>query len=148
MESYYRDAFLQYMEDEAIYDGKFSLVVALPDGYDLTIPATGRAVVDELVANVVPEDFRINYPPRGISKKAQDDAEVVMRWCRAFIKHLRVMSADIDPLTDATKNLGMSGIAAWKMVPDWTLWPVLPDEDEAELRERRRVLLLHQGGEH
>ncbi|WP_230685379.1 hypothetical protein, partial [Streptococcus pneumoniae] len=29
----------------------------------------------------------------------------------------------------------MSGMGSIKIVPDWTLWPVLPDKDIKELRE-------------
>lgn len=127
MDGFYQEAFAEYRENEAIYDGRFEWLVALPDGYDLTLPATGRAVIDEAVANLTPSDITVHYPPRGLGKKPEEDADAVRRFCRGLWRHWRRSGMDIDFLSDCAKNLALNGVACVKLVPDWTLWPVLPD---------------------
>lgn len=135
MENHYAQSFRNFADDAKYYDGNFSELIKLPDGFDLTVPTTLRAVVDEAIDNVMPSDLIVNYPPRGMSKKAEEDADAVRRYLKALWRHWRRNGSDIDVLRDCGKNLFMSGMGSIKIVPDWTLWPVLPDKDIKELRE-------------
>ena len=135
MERHYSRAFQTFKEDDKFYDGDFESMLALPEGFEPTIPATGRAVVDEAVDNIIPADFSIHYAPRGLTKKAEEDADLIRRHCKAVIKHWRKHVGDIDFMRDFAKNLFRSGVAAWKLVPDWTLWPVLDEKTEAKLMD-------------
>lgn len=135
MESEYSSSFRDWDENNSYYEGEFQTIVALPEGYDVTLPSTGRAVVDEAVANIIPMDLTIHYPPRGQTKKAEEDADLIRRYLRGLWNHWRRKGSDIDTITDACKNLVMHGIAGVKITPDWTLWPVLPDVDKDALRK-------------
>ena len=44
-------------------------------GFDLTIPTTLRAIVDEAIDNVMPADIQVHYAPRNVSKKAEEEAK-------------------------------------------------------------------------
>lgn len=134
MQGYYAPARRNFEEDIQFYEGDFEGLVTLPEGYALTIPSTLRAVVDEAIDNIMPHDIQVNYPPRGVSKKAEEDADSVRRFLRGLYRHWRRNGSDIDFLRDFGKNLFMSGFGCLKMVPDYTLWPVLPKDDEAALK--------------
>jgi len=136
MRSYYRPVFKDYDENDAYYDGRIERYLKLPEGFDPTIPTTARAIVDEAVDNVMPADIAITYPPRSVTKTAEEDADAVRRFGRALYFHWGRESSDINPFRDAAKNLFMHGFACIKQVPDWTLWPVLPDGKIAELESK------------
>lgn len=139
MERHYRRAFQTFEEDDKFYDGDFDKLLALPEGFEVTIPATGRAVVDEAVDNVIPADISINYAPRGMTKKAEEDADLIRRHLKGVVAHWRRHGADIDFMRDFAKNLFRSGVACWKQAPDWSLWPVLDEATEAKLREEDKT---------
>lgn len=139
METWYQAAFTEYADNEAIYDGAFETMVALPAGYPVTIPSTSRAIVDEAVANIIPDDIEVHYPPRGVTTRAEEDADLVRRFCRGLYRHWRRSSSDIDALSDWAKNIIISGVGAAKLVPDYTLWPVLPEGEIEELRETGKL---------
>ena len=135
MESYYKEAFAGFDEDESFYEGRLDEFVQPPPGFDMTIPTTARAVVDEAVDNVTPEDFLITYSPRGETEKDMTDADSVRRWVGAWWKYLRTKGNDLDIVRDFTKNLFMSGQACFKVCVDRSLWPELSEDVENELME-------------
>lgn len=150
MEGYYAAAFEGFDEDAAFYEGTFGSMVTVPEGFPITIPTTGRAVVDEAVDSIVPADILVSYPPRGMTKKAEEDSQNGGRWLRHAWGHVRSKGSDIDPMRDFARNLFMSGKACYKVVPDYTLWPLLPEPEEKALRElggtalKDRVRLIKQ----
>lgn len=135
-ESYYADAFKAFDEDETFYEGKLEDFVEVPEGFELIIPTTARAVVDEAVDNVAPDDIIVFYPPRKQTQTAEKDADTIRRWTRGLWQHWRRKNSDIDIVRDFIKNLFMSGKAIFKVAPDWTLWPQLSDKVEKELLEK------------
>ena len=128
MEASYKAAFDAMIENEQFYDGEIEDLIPLPEGFDLTIPTTLRAIVDEAIDNVMPHDIQVHYAPRGVSKKAEEDADAVRRFLRGVWLNWRRWGSDIDVDRDFGKNLFLHGVAVTKTVPDWTLWPSLPDE--------------------
>lgn len=133
MERFYSVAFSNFADDEDFYDGNLDQHVSLPEGFALTIPTTLRAVVDEAIDAVMPDDIIVTYSPRGITKTAELDADLVRRFCKALWQHWR-RNSDNDPIRDFGKNLFRSGFASIKMTPDWSLWPVLPDGELMTLK--------------
>ena len=133
-ERFYKEAFNNFQNDNDYYEGNFEALVTLPEGFDLTVPTTMRSVVDEAIDAILPDDLIVTYQPRGVSKAAEEDADLVRRACRSMWHFWRRKGADIDPIRDAGKNLFRSGFACVKHVPDYTLWPVLPKDEEARLR--------------
>lgn len=133
-EDYYAKSFRGFEEDDMFYEGDLEHLVSAPDGFPVTIPTTGRAIVDEATDAIVPQDFLVNYPPRGLTKVAEADAQNNMRFVHNGIKHVRKVSADIDPIRDFARNLFRSGKACFKVVPDYTLWPLLGSDEEEKLR--------------
>lgn len=142
MRSFYRDAITGFEHDLKFYDGDLEDLVAKPDWQDIIIPTTGRAVIDEATDIVVPADIIVKYPPRGNTAKAERDSEACMRWLHGVWTQLRSAYSDIDPVRDFARNLFISGKACFKVVPDYTLWPVLPEEEENELRKDGDEALL------
>ena len=134
MESHYKSAFAAMEENEKFYDGEIEDLVPLPDGFDLTIPTTLRAIVDEAIDNVMPADIHVHYAPRNVSKKAEEEADSVRRFLRGVWMNWRRWGSDIDVDRDFGKNMFMHGMAVTKTVPDWTLWPTLPDEVIAQMK--------------
>jgi len=141
MESAYAEAFKAFEEDVKFYEGQLEDFIEVPEGFDVTIPSTPRAVIDEAVDNAVPSDIRFNYPPRGKRKKHEEDADAIRRFARGLWQFWRFRGGDIDVLRDFMKNLFMSGKACFKVAPDWTLWPQLSPEEESSLRARGREAL-------
>ena len=134
MESYYRNAFNAFKEDDNFYEGLLEDSLELPEGFDVTIPTTARAIIDEAVDNVEPYDMIIRYAPRGFSLSAQQDAESVARFLKNAWAWMRAKNSDIDILRDFIKNLFKNGKGVIKIVPDWTLWPSLDMDEEALLK--------------
>ena len=134
MESYYQAAFDGFEEDVIFYEGLLDEIIEPPEGYDITIPTTARAVVDEAVDNVTPSDVIVFYPPRSIGETPEKNADEVRRFVRGMWLYWRQRSNDIDVVRDFLKNLFMSGKACFKVAPDWGLWPQLGEETEKELR--------------
>lgn len=134
MEGYYSRAFDNFKEDDRYYEGDIAKYVFTPDGYEVTIPTTARAIVDEAVDNIVPDDLLITYAPRGIGEKPETDADLCRRVLKAAWHYWRAVSSDSDPVQDFAKNLFKHGKAVFKVAPDWSLWPTLDDEGEADLR--------------
>lgn len=134
MESYYRNAFNAFAEDDDFYEGKIENAVELPEGFDVTIPTTARAIIDEAVDNVEPYDMHIRYAPRSFTLAGQQDAEAVSRFLKNTWVWLRSKNSDIDILRDFIKNLFKNGKGVLKIVPDWTLWPSLEDDEIEKLK--------------
>jgi hypothetical protein len=86
----------------------------------------------------MPDDIIVSYSPRGLTKTAELDADLVRRFCKALWQHWR-RNADNDPIRDFGKNLFRSGFGVIKMTPDWSLWPVLPDGDLMDLKESGKL---------
>lgn len=136
VDRYYRLAEQAYTEDNLFYEGKLESLVKVPQGFFKNIPTTGRAIIDEAVDNVEPYDIRINYPPRGKSEQAHKDAETVSRMLISMWNLWRITNSDIDVLRDFIKNLFKHGKAIFKIVPDYTLWPELDDDDVKDLKKK------------
>lgn len=136
MEGHYAAAFAGFDEDVAFYEGTLDEFIEVPEGYEVTIPTTARAVVDEAVDNVNPADVIVFYPARNKTQTAATDADTIRRWSRGFWKHLRKRGNDIDIVRDFLKNLFMSGKACFKIAPDWYLWPQLDEATEKDLMEK------------
>lgn len=136
MESYYSEALTGFDEDDIFYEGRLDEFIETPEGFDVTIPTTARAVVDEAVDNANPQDIIVLYPPRGVGKKAEAEADNVRRAVRALWAYWRTSGNDIDIVRDFLKNLFKSGKACFKIAPDWSLWPVLTEDTEAELKSK------------
>jgi hypothetical protein len=134
MEAYYRDAFAGFAEDDLFYEGQLDKLFKVPPGFDPTIPTTARAVVDEAVDNVAPADVLVTYAPRGVSKAAEQDADLCRRYIRNLIQYWRTSGNDIDIVRDFLKNLFKSGKAVFKVAPDWSLWPQLSDDAIEEIK--------------
>lgn len=134
MESYYRNAFTAFAEDDNFYEGLLEDSVELPEGFDVTIPTTARAIIDEAVDNVEPYDMHVRYAPRSFTLAGQQDAEAVSRFLKNMWVWIRSKNSDIDILRDFIKNLFKNGKGVLKIVPDWTLWPSLSEEEEEKLR--------------
>lgn len=133
MDSYYRNAMIGFEDDDRYYEGLLDDEIELPEGFEPTIPTTARAVVDEAVDNVEPYDMQIRYAPRSFGQQAQKDAEAASRFLKNIWLYWRQKNSDIDILRDFIKNLFKNGKAVFKCVPDWSLWPTLDEETEAEL---------------
>jgi hypothetical protein len=134
-ESYYSNAFRGFDEDDEFYEGLFVDQIPVPDGFTVTIPTTGRAIVDEAVDAIAPQDFLVVYPPRGLTHTAETDADSNRRFVHNSLQYIRRASADIDPIRDFIRNLFRSGKACFKVVPDYTLYPVLDDAALDELEK-------------
>lgn len=134
-ERYHADLWRVYDENEKYYEGEFDGLVDLPEGYELTKPTTLRAVVDEAIDNIMPADIQVKYSPRSDTKKGQEDADTIRMHLKGLWRHWRRLGADIDPWRDAGKNLFINGVGAIKEVPDFTLWPTLPEGEIVKLKE-------------
>lgn len=110
------------------YEGLLDEFVETPEGFNITIPTTARAVVDEAVDSVTPADLLIAYSPRSATGKGEEDADAVRRYVKNLWTYWRTNAGDIDVLRDFLKNLFRSGKACFKMAPDHTLWPSIPDD--------------------
>lgn len=142
-EDYYRMQIASFNEDDAFYEGDMqSLSIEPPSGFDITIPSTARAVVDEAIDNIDPDEIRIIYPPRGMTDEAQKQADNVTRFLVNLWYFWRQRAYDIDPLRDFMKNLFKSGKAVFKVVPDYTLWPEVDEEVLDSLTEKKRKKLI------
>lgn len=139
MESYYKNAHTAFLDDDNFYEGIIEGAVELPEGFEPTIPTTARAIIDEAVDNVEPYDMNIRYAPRGFSLAAQQDAEAVSRFLKNSWTWMRAKNSDIDILRDFIKNLFKNGKGVLKIVPDWTLWPSLTEDEEEELRANGKL---------
>lgn len=146
MDGFYRNAFASFKQNEELYDGQFGHLIALPEGFDVTVPSTSRAIIDEAVDNVVPDDIQVHYAPRGNTKKAEEDADAVRQYLHSWFHHLRRKGSDIDVIRDAAKNGFINGMFIWKSLTDYTLWPVLPKDEEEKLKGegklKERVALI------
>lgn len=134
MEAHYATAFAGFEEDLLFYEGKLDAYLEAPEGFDITIPTTARAVVDEAVDNFAPTDFLITYPPRAMGDRPEKDADLIRKWVHGILNFWRTSSNDIDFIRDFGKNQFMSGKACFKIGINWSLWPQLTAETEAELR--------------
>lgn len=141
MEEIYGAAFEGFDEDIMFYEGQLDSFLEVPEGFEVTIPTTPRAVVDEAVDNATPSDINVYYHPRKLTEKAEKDADNIRRFTRGVWRYWRQKGSDIDIIRDFLKNLFMSGKAAFKVAPDWTLWPQLDEEDEKKLRRQGRAAL-------
>lgn len=151
MESYYSAAFEQFDIDDMFYEGALDQFIEAPEEFPITIPPTGRAIVDEATDNTVAYDMLVHYKPRGNTERAKEDAELIRQFLKNMWKHWRAKNADIDPQRDFVKNLFKHGKAIWKVAPDWTLWPRLDAETEKKLLEeggraavKRRAQLIKE----
>lgn len=151
MESYYRAAFDQFDVDDMFYDGNLEQFIEAPEEFPVTVPPTGRSIVDEATDNVVSYDMQVSYKPRGNTERAKEDAELIRQFLKNMWIHWRSRNADIDPQRDFVKNLFKHGKAIWKVAPDWTLWPRLDAETERRLLDeggrgavKRRAQLIRQ----
>lgn len=140
MEEVYGAAFEGFDEDIMFYEGQLDSFIEIPEGFEVTLPTTARAVVDEAVDNATPFDLNVYYPARGKRRIHEENADNVRRFVRAMWKYWRTQGADIDIIRDFLKNLFMSGKAIFKVAPDWTLWPQLSPEVEKKLRRERGAL--------
>jgi len=138
MSGYYRKAIQGFEEDDKFYEGLLEDLVELPEGFEATIPTTARAIIDEAVDNIEPYDIMIKYAPRGFGEKPQQDAEAISRFLKNIWIYWRQTNSDVDILRDFIKNLFKHGKAVFKIVPEWSLWPDLTDEQEEKL--------LNEGG--
>lgn len=138
MNSHYRKAIEAFEEDDMFYEGNLDDLIELPEGFDITIPTTARAIIDEAVDNIEPYDIMIKYAPRGFGEKPQLDAEAISRFIKNVWIYWRQTNSDIDILRDFIKNMFKHGKAIFKVVPDWSLWPELTEEQEEKL--------LNEGG--
>ena len=130
---YYATQVSEFKVDEEYYEGDFGNTVEVPEGFEVTIPTTGRAIVDEAVDNVEPYEIFVRYAPRGFGKKPQEDADEIMRFLKNMWIYWRQSNSDIDVLRDFIKNLFIYGKGVFKCVPEQTLWPTLSSKDESEL---------------
>jgi hypothetical protein len=135
MNAYYEQAMTQFQEDNDYYEGDLEGEMEVPEGFEVSIPTTARAIIDEAVDNIQPYDISIYYPPRGFGEKPQQDAETIQRFLKSVWTYWRQTNSDIDILRDFIKNMFKNGKAVFKVVPDWTLWPSLSDEEEAKLMD-------------
>ena len=138
MKSYYRTALTGFEEDDQFYEGLLEEILELPEGFEITIPTTARAIIDEAVDNVEPYDIMVKYAPRGFGEKPQLEAEAISRFLKNVWIYWRQTNSDIDILRDFIKNMFKHGKAVFKIVPDWSLWP--------ELTEAQEEKLLSEGG--
>lgn len=135
MEGHYKNAMLAFEEDDNFYEGTLTDLIEFPEGFDITIPTTGRAVVDEAVDNIEPYDMAIKYAARAFTETAQKDAEEISRFLKNLWLYWRASNSDIDVLRDFIKNLFKNGKAIFKVVPDWSLWPSLSAAEEKRLTD-------------
>lgn len=135
MRGYYQDMINGFEEDDKFYEGLLDDLIEVPEGFDVTIPTTGRAIIDEAVDNVEPYDLMVTYAPRSFGKKAQEDAEQIQRFLKNLWLFWRQTNSDIDVLRDFIKNLFKNGKAIFKIVPDWSLWPTLSEAEEKKLMD-------------
>lgn len=135
VESYYANTKDGFIEDDIYYEGELESVIELPEGFDITIPTTARAIVDEAVDNVEPYDMIVKYAPRSFGKQAQEDADNIGRFLKNIWLYWRQKGSDIDVIRDFIKNLFKHGKAVFKVVPDWSLWPELSEEEEFKILE-------------
>lgn len=133
-ETYYRNLFRAADEDDAYYEGRIENLIETPEGTPIVIPTTGRAVIDEAVASVIPDRIRVTYPVRTNTKAGIENSENVGTFLAGMWDYWRQIS-DVDPLSDFAKGLNLSGKACWKIHIDYTLWPQLTEEMEKALRE-------------
>lgn len=144
MTSYYQTALDSFSEDDLYYEGLLDDVIEVPEGFDISIPTTARAIIDEAVDNVEPYDMNIRYAPRGFGQQAQKDAEDVSRWLKNQWEHWRQKNSDIDVIRDFQKNLFKHGKAIFKITIDQTLWPSISEDEEAELRGQGKDALMER----
>ena len=156
MEGYYKATFRGFEEDDIFYEGLLDEFFDTPEGFNITIPTTARAIVDEAVDTATPDSVIVGYAPRGRNKQAEDDADVVRQFIKNLIRYWRASGNDIDILRDFLKNLFKSGKACFKVAPDWYLWPQLtedakkeiikaaPDPESAKLTLKERVRLIER----
>lgn len=135
MEGYYQKALNGFEEDDNFYEGLLDGVVELPEGFDVTIPTTARAIVDEAVDNVEPYDMIVRYAPRNFGKASQEQADNIGRFLKNVWMYWRQTNSDIDILRDFIKNLFKHGKAIFKVTPEWSLWPSLDEVEEGQLYE-------------
>lgn len=144
VEATWRQAFEKFTQDDEYYEGDFSSRVAVPEGYHITVPSTLRAVVDEAVDNIMPQDFSVLYSPRGITKRAEQDADKIRLYCKALIKHWLRAGTDVNPIRDSAKNLFISGYGGVKFMFDQTLWPSYSDDSLKEAKEAGTLSKMNQ----
>ena len=141
LETEYSDQKAGYEEDEMFYEGMLDDYIDIPDaGYSITIPATGRAVIDEAVDNVNPVDILVNYQPRLNSRgqstqELQAQSDMVRQFLRSWFNWNRKKASDIDPIRSFIKSLFMHGKAVMKIQVDWRFWPVITNEDLEEVNK-------------
>lgn len=136
MEQHYAQCFIQFEEDDDYYEGNFEDLLELPNEFPVTLPTTGRAIVDEAVDNIDPEQIQITYPPRGDGPEQRQDADDTRMFLDGVWKHWRNHSSDIDPIRELGKCLFKNGKGAWKLVPDFTLYPSLSKAAAKRLRRQ------------
>lgn len=141
MEDHYKLAFKGFEEDEQWYEGQLEDFISVPEGFNVVIPTTARAVVDEAVDNASPQDLIITYPPRGRDKKAEEDADAVRVWAKHLWRYWRTHASDIDPVRDFQKNLFTSGKAVFKLSIDEHLWPTLSRAERRRLKHKKNGAL-------
>lgn len=144
MEAHYADAMRSFEEDAMFYEGQIEQFIEVPEGFEVTIPTTPRAVVDEAVDNATPQDILVHYAPRARGKRYEEDADKVRSFIKAVWRYWRSRGSDIDPVRDFLKNLFMSGKAIFKVAPDWSLWPSLDPREEDELRRQGGRALIER----
>lgn len=132
-EAYYINAVQGFKEDDQFYEGLIEGLVEVPEGFELSIPTTARAIIDEAVDNIEPYEMSVKYPPRSFGKAPQQDAENVGRFLKNNWENWRQKNSDIDVLRDFIKNLFKNGKAIFKCVPDWSLYPSLSDAEEKKI---------------
>jgi hypothetical protein len=135
MRAYYNTAIEGFVEDDLFYEGLLEDILEVPEGFEITIPTTARAIIDEAVDNVEPYDMLIRYAPRSFGEQAQKEAENISRFIKNIWVYWRQTNSDIDILRDFIKNMFKHGKAIFKVVPDWSLWPELGEEEEVKLLE-------------
>ena len=136
MDAYYTESMKGFEEDDAFYEGELEDFIDVPEGFNLVLPTTPRAVVDEAVDNASPQEMKFTYSPRGADQTAEEHADRVRSWTKSLWRHWRVRANDIDPIRDFEKNLAASGKGVFKLVPDLLLWPSLSSKEAKKLGKK------------
>jgi len=113
LEAYYRETFTQMGEDDAYYEQKPPLGMALPDGVPAHISSTATSIVDNMADQIRTDVPAIDLKPR--TESDRDDVANLIKWAYDRFQHIRTW-AEVDSFEQAKRDLLLRGAACIKVI--------------------------------
>lgn len=109
---------------EELYELRWQMD-GMPDNIPLTMPSTGRAIIDEATdhSDFDPRWIRVHTPTYGLSEDASADSSRLRAFFPGWLYYQLSHANDVSPVRDYIKNMYIYGKGVWKVFWDRESWP-------------------------